>query len=100
MSKYFQIALVLLYVLLTIMAFEIVLLLSGWRPSRWEQWVMLLGWVVICFGSAYVRSGIWIFLHSRFRKPLQAEEKRLLPAMEELLQKAGSERRVRMRIDE
>ena len=100
MSKYFQIALVLLYVLLTIVAFEIVLLLSGWRGSRWEQWVMLVGWVGICFGSAYVRSGVWVYLQSRFRKPLLAEERMLLPAMEELLRKAGTKRKVRVRIDE
>jgi Zn-dependent protease with chaperone function len=100
MSKYFQIALVLLYVLLTIVAFEIVLLVSGWRGSRWEQWAMLVGWVGICFGSAYVRSGVWVYFQSRFRKPLLAEENRLLPAMDELLRKAGTERKVRVQIDE
>ena len=100
MSKYFQIALVLLYVLLTIVAFEIVLLLSGWRGTPWQQWVILVGWIGICFGSAYVRSGVWVYLQSRFRNPLLAEEKRLLPAMEELLRKAGTERKVKVRIDE
>jgi len=99
MSKYFQFALVLLYVVLTIVAFEIVLMVGGWRCSRWMQWVILVGWVVFCFGSAYVRAGVLIFLYSRFRKPLLAEEKKLQPAMDELLAKAGSQRRVRVRID-
>lgn len=100
MSKYFQIALVLVYVLLTITSFEGVLVASGWRCPMYIQWLIVLGWVLVCFLSAYVRAGIWQFFYSRFRKPLLAEEKKLRPAMEELLKKAGSDRRVSLRIDE
>ncbi len=100
MSKFFQFALVLLYVLLTILAFLIVLVASGLRISPFVQWVVIAGWVILCFGSAYVRAGLELFLHSRFRKPLLAEEERLQPALQELLRKAVSKRRVRIWIDE
>jgi STE24 endopeptidase len=93
-------ALVLLYVLLTIFAFEVVLSISGWRLSVVVQWWMIVGWVGVCFGSAYVWAGVFTFLHSGYRKPLRGEEARLSPAIEELLQKAGSRRRVRVWIDE
>lgn len=100
MSKYFQIVVVLFYVLLTIFAFQTVLVASGFRYPLYVQWLVVLGWVFFCFGSAYVRAAIAIFLHSRFRKPVLAEEERLYPALEELLEKAGSRRRVRIWIEE
>jgi Zn-dependent protease with chaperone function len=99
MSRYFQAALVLLYVLLTILAFEVVLAVSGWRLSVVVQWWLIVGWVGFCFGSAYVWAGLYTFLHSRYRKPLGGEAARLSAAMEELLQKAGRQRRVRVWID-
>ena len=100
MSKYFQIVVVLFYVLLTIFAFQTVLVSSGFRYPLYIQWLVVLGWVFCCFGSAYVRAGAYLFLHSRFRQPLLAEEERLYPALEELLEKADSGRRVRIWIDE
>jgi Zn-dependent protease with chaperone function len=100
MSKYFQIVIVLFYVLLTIFAFQAVLVSSGLRYPLYIQWLVVLGWVLCCFGSAYVRAGISMFLHSRFRKPMLAEEQRLYPALEELLEKADSGRRITIWIDE
>ena len=100
MSRYFQAALVLLYVLLTIFAFEVVLAVSGCRLSVVVQWWMIVGWLGFCFGSAYVWAGVFTFLHAHYRKPLRGEEARLSPAMDELLQKAESKRRVRVWIDE
>ena len=100
MSKYLQAALVLLYVLLTIFAFEVVVAVSGWRLSVVVQWWLIVGWVGFCFGSAYVWAGVAMFLHSRYRKPLRSEEVWLAPAMAELLVKAESQRRVRVWIDE
>lgn len=100
MSKYFQIVIVLLYVLLTIFAFQTVLVAGGLRYPLYIQWLVVLGWVFVCFGSAYVRAGLTLFLHSRFRRPMLMEEQRLYPALEELLEKAESGRRVRVWIDE
>jgi Zn-dependent protease with chaperone function len=100
MSRYIQAALVLLYVLLTIFAFEVLLAVSGWRLSVVMQWWMIVGWVTVCFGSAYVWAGVSMFLHSRYRKPVRAEAARLSPAISELLQKAESKRRVRVWIEE
>lgn len=100
MSKYFQIVVVLFYVLLTVFAFQAVLVSSGFRYPLYIQWLVVLGWVFFCFGSAYVRAGLSMFLHSRFRRPLQAEEQRLYPALEELMEKADSGRRVTVWIDE
>ena len=100
MSKYFQFVIVLLYVLLTICGFVVVLMVAGLHLSGRTQWLIITGWVILCFGSAYVRAGIWMFLHSRFRKPILSEEQRLEPALRELLEKAASRRRVRIWIDE
>ncbi len=100
MSRYFQAALVLLYVLLTIFAFEVVLAVSGWRLSAVTQWWMIVGWVAVCFGSAYVWAGVAMFIHARYRKPVRAEAARLSPAISELLQKAESGRRVQVWIEE
>jgi Zn-dependent protease with chaperone function len=100
MSKYLQAVLVLVYVLATIFAFEVVAAVSGWRLSVVVQWWVIVGWAAFCFGSAYVWAGIALFLHSRYRKPLRAEEARLSAAIGELLQKSESRRRVRIWIDE
>jgi Zn-dependent protease with chaperone function len=100
MSKYFQIMVVLLYVLLTIFAFQAVLVSSGLRYPLYIQWLVVLGWVFCCFGSAYLRAGVSMFLYSRFRRPVLVEEERLYPALEELLKKADTGRRVRIWIDE
>ena len=100
MSKYFQIVVVMLYVLVTIFAFQTVLVSSGFKYPLYIQWLVVLGWVFCCFGSAYIRAGVSMFMNSRFRRPLQAEEERLYPAIEELLKRAGSKREVRIWIDE
>jgi heat shock protein HtpX len=100
MSKYFQAVLVLVYVLATIFAFEVVVAVSGWRLSVVIWWWVIVGWVGFCFGSAYVWAGVGLFLHSRYRKPLGADEARLRTAIGEMLQKAGSTRRVRIWIDQ
>src|SRR6185312_10208717 len=86
MSKYFQIVIVLFYVLLTIFAFQAVLVSSGYRYPLYIQWLVVLGWVFCCFGSAYLWAGISMFLRSRLRRPLLA--------------KADSGRRVTIWIDE
>lgn len=100
MSKYFQIVVVMLYVLVTIFAFQTVLVSSGFRYPLYIQWLVVLGWVFCCFGSAYVRAGVSMFVNSRYRRPLMVEEERLYPAIGELLAKAGSKREVRVWIDE
>ena len=43
MSKYFQIVIVLLYVLLTIFAFQTVLVAGGFRYPLYIQWLVVLG---------------------------------------------------------
>jgi Zn-dependent protease with chaperone function len=86
--------------MLTIFAFQTVLVSSGFRYPLYIQWLVVLGWVFFCFGSAYIRAAISIFLYSRLRKPMLAEEQRLHPALEELLEKAESGRRVKVWIDE
>jgi Zn-dependent protease with chaperone function len=100
MSKYFQIVVVMLYVLITIFAFQAVLVSSGLKYPLYIQWLVVPGWVFCCFGSAYIRAGVSMFMNSRYRRPLLAEEERLYPAIGELLAKAGSKREVRIWIDE
>jgi heat shock protein HtpX len=99
MSKYIQITLVLFYVLLTIFAFLVVLVLSGLHVSNADGWWIIAGWVALCYGSASVRAGVRTFLFSNYRKPVRREEQRLQPAMEELLRQSGTNRRVRVWIE-
>ncbi|HVS95125.1 MAG TPA: M48 family metalloprotease [Puia sp.] len=99
MSKYIQMVLVLLYVLLTIFAFLIVLVLSGAHLSNVAGWWIIAGWITVCYGSASVRAGVRIFLRSKYRKPVLREEQRLAPAMDELLQQSGTNRQVRVWIE-
>jgi heat shock protein HtpX len=98
MSKYIQMVLVLLYVLLTIFAFLIVLVLSGLHLSNAAGWWIIVGWVALCYGSSYVRAGVTMLW--RYRRPVLREEERLEPALQELLQKVGTGRRVRVWIEE
>lgn len=99
MSKYIQLTLVFLYVLLTIFAFLMVLVLSGLHLSNADGWWIIAGWMGWCYGSAYFRAGWRMFLYARYRKPILREEQRLAPAMDELLQQAGTNRRVRVWIE-
>ena len=99
MSKYIQMALVLLYVLLTIFAFLIVLVLSGVHLSNAAGWWIIAGWVAFCYVSASVRAGIRLFLHSKYRNPILREEERLAPAVDELVQQSGTNRRIRVWIE-
>ncbi|HXB96171.1 MAG TPA: M48 family metalloprotease [Puia sp.] len=100
MSKYIQMALVLFYVLLAIFAFLTVLVLSGVHISNALGWWIVVGWTGFCYGSAYVRAGVRMFLYSKYRKPVLREEQRLSPALQELLRTAGTNRRVRVWIEE
>lgn len=91
--------LVFVYVLLTIFAFLIVLVLSDVHLSNTGGWWIIAGWLTFCYGSASVRAGMRIFLFPNYRKPVRREEERLNPAIDELLLQAGTNRRVRVYIE-
>lgn len=55
MGKYLQTGLVLVYVLLTIVAFLVALMVLGVRISPLAQWLVIGGWLVLCFCSRPVR---------------------------------------------
>ena len=75
------------------------LVLSGVHLSNAAGWWIVAGWVALCYGSGYVIAGVRMFLYSTYRKPILREELRLAPAMDELLQQAGTNRRVRVWIE-
>jgi hypothetical protein len=65
MRKYFQLMFVLgavfvfCYVLLVVVALLLTLMLSGVRVSGVMQWVVIGGWVVLCFGSVFIQPGFY-----------------------------------------
>lgn len=98
MSKYIQMGLVFFYVLVTIFAFLLVLVLSGLHLSNVAGWWIVAGWVALCYASAYIRAGMAVL--AKYRRPTRREEERLAPAIQEILQKVDTKRRVCVWIEE
>ncbi len=100
MSKYINALLVFLYVLLTIFCFLLVLVLAGVRIPDRAAFLIMIGWVIICFCSAYLFSGWRILFGYRLRKPLFEEERKLEAAFGEVRQRAEATRTFALRVDE
>src|SRR5258708_2757595 len=100
MSKYINAILVTLYVVLTIFCFLLVLVIAGVKISDRTAWLIMTGWVVLCFSSAYLFTSVSLFFGSRLRKPMQAEEEKLEMAFRSVRERAGYTRKVKLRIQE
>src|SRR5579872_1194980 len=100
MSRYLQAGLVLSYVLLTIVAFLLVLQLSGVFVPVVAGWLVILAWLAFCFLSTAAVTGIYLFRHGKLRKPVLEEEEKLHRCWEEVLQRASCERKFRLMIEE
>jgi len=100
MSKYINAVLVTLYVVLTIFCFLLVLVIAGVKISDRTAWLIMMGWVVLCFSSAWLFTGVSLFFGARLRKPMQAEEERLGTAFRSVQERAGYKRKVKLRIQE
>jgi Zn-dependent protease with chaperone function len=100
MSKYINVVLVTLYVVLTIFCFLLVLVIAGVNISDTTAWLIMMGWVLLCFSSAYLFTGISLFFGSRLRRPIQAEEEKLELAFRSVRERAGYTKKVKLRIQE
>ncbi|MBS1664117.1 MAG: M48 family metalloprotease [Bacteroidetes bacterium] len=113
MSKYINALLVFLYVVLGIFCFLLVLVIAGVGMSDRTGFLIMIGWVIFCFCSAYLFSGWRLLFGGRLRKPTVSEERRLGAAFEEVRRRAdgrqsacgvqrgtGYSRNFKLRIDE
>ncbi len=100
MSKYINAILVTLYVVLTIFCFLLVLVIAGVKISDRTAWLIMMGWVVLCFSSAYLFTGISLFFGGRLRKPVQAEKERLEIAFCSVQERSGYKGKIKLRIQE
>jgi len=99
MTKFFQILLVAVYVLLTSYAFIGLLKIWGLPISRNLTIGLLFGWMVYCFSSASFRAGN-LLAHIHVRKPVKEEEDKLNSHFQEVLQQAGIVKTFRLLIQE
>jgi Zn-dependent protease with chaperone function len=86
------------YVFLTIMIVIFLLMVFGVRMADWVRWVILVGWFVICFGGVWVVERLSGIFWPDWRRPIRAEEERLVSLMSEVRGRAGSKMRVRLLI--
>ena len=100
MVKFFQIVIVLAYVLLTIFAFLLVLAISGVYISNIAALLIIFGWLIFCACSSYFRTPITIFFHFKLRKPILEEEEKLSRCFHEVLERSQCKKTFRLRIDE
>src|ERR1700683_2673244 len=99
MSKYFQVLLVAVYMLLT--SYSLIALLKFWGlPISHHLTVGLLsGWAAYCFSAAYFWTGISL-AHRHVRRPVKAEEDKLNSCFQEVLGQAGGVKKFQLLIEE
>lgn len=100
MSKYINAVLVTLYVVLTIFCLLLVLVIAGVKISDRTAWLIMMGWVVLCFSSAYLFTDVLLFFGSRIRKPIRAEAEKLEMAFTSVQERAGYTKKVKLRVQE
>jgi len=95
MSRYLKIALVSIYVLLTILCCLLILILSGIHISSLTGWLIVAAWVLYCFGSAWLFTDLWLFT-APTRHPIRAEEGRLVSALKTVRRNTGYHKHIRL----
>jgi heat shock protein HtpX len=71
----------------------------GWRLSEGIRWLMIAGWMAVCFGKPWVAEKLWRFWRPSWRRPIFSEEEQLKAAMREVAKNANFGRPVRFLID-
>jgi len=99
MVRYFKFALVFLYILLTILCLLLVLILSGIHIAGLTGWLIVAGWTLYCFSSAWLFTGLNLYF-SQVRLPIRSEEERLTSAFTTVSKNAGPHRPIRLRVIE
>lgn len=100
MSKYFNAGLVFLYVLVTIFCFLLVLVVSGVRIPDKIIGLIVAGWLLFCFGSAYFLTDLYFFFRYHLRRPTRPEEEKLAAAFHAVRESAGYKKAVKLRVHE
>jgi Zn-dependent protease with chaperone function len=99
MSKFFQILLAAIYLLLTSYTIIVLLELWGLLISHLLTLELCSAWAAFCFSSAYFQAGIAL-ARAHVRKPVKEEEDKLNGYFEEVLQQAGIKKSIRLLIEE
>ena len=100
MTKFFQVFISAIYVILIIFSFLILLELCGFRFSGLTVILIMTGWVLFCFYSAYFRTPLDLLFFHKLRRPVAAEKWMLDRCFREVLKKAGCSKQFRLLIDE
>jgi len=88
MCKFFQALLVAIYLLLTGYSLFALLKLWGLPVSNRVTLGCYVGWAAYCFSSAYLWTGLSL-VRLHVRRPIKAEEDKLIGCFQEVQQKAG-----------
>jgi len=96
--RWMHVLLVFGYVFLTIMIVIVLLMVFGVRMAGWVRWVMMVGWFVICFGGVWVVEVLGSVLLPDCRRPILAEEEKLVSLMSEVRGRADLHRQIRFLI--
>ncbi len=99
MSKYFHIGLVFLYINLGSCCLLLVLVFSGLPMTDATCLTAMAGWMLICYSAAWFKPGIFLFLHSRARRPI-LEDERLERVFREVAQRANCDPSIHLLIEE
>jgi Zn-dependent protease with chaperone function len=97
MCRWIYAALVLAYVVVTIMILLVVLIVVGVRIPDPVRWLILTGWIGLCVGGVVLAERLWP-LFSSDRMPILEEEERLNSLMGEVQGRVGSKMRIRFLI--
>ncbi len=95
MCKWIYAGLILGYAIFTIMVVLVVLIVVGVRLSDPVRWLILLGWIAFCANAVFVVEKLGTAVLSDCRPPIGSEEERLAGLMQQVLDRAGSNRRIR-----
>lgn len=74
-------------------------LVFGWRLSENVRWLIVGGWVAVCFGKPWVAERFWRLWRPSWRRPILAEEDQLKAAMREVMKSADCRLRARFLIE-
>jgi Zn-dependent protease with chaperone function len=100
MSKYLQVFVSAIYVLLIIFSFLVLLVLCGLHFSDAAVVLIMAGWVLFCYYSVYFRTPIEVFFFRSLRRPFVEEQMKLGYCFREVSEKAGCTKKIRLWIDE
>lgn len=73
----------------------VTLMVVGVRMPELARWLIVVGWVVFCFGGVFIVEVMGVVVLPRCRRPILAEEERLDSLMGEVQRRVGSKMRIR-----